>query len=151
MSPHMDSHMENENEDVAKDVVKHNEIQPKLKYLEFVFMTQRQYNQLAEKVGITVLDKYVKRLNNYIGSTGKRYKSHYHTILGWINKDADQAVPAEGQRIKRPVFFLIQEYSVLKWDKQRMKEELIKKQYSEHEIEEGFYQNEKQKCILAPI
>ena len=32
---------------------------------------------------------FIERLNNYIGSTGKRYKSHYHTILNWYRKDGD--------------------------------------------------------------
>lgn len=29
----------------------------------------------------------IERLNNYIGSTGKKYRSHYHTILNWFTKD----------------------------------------------------------------
>lgn len=60
---------------------------PKLKFMEFVLMTQGQYDQLAQKLGKTVFEQYVVRLNNYIGSKGKQYKSHYHTILNWADKD----------------------------------------------------------------
>lgn len=59
----------------------------KSRFLEFVYMTQGQHDQLAQKLGKTVLDEYVERLNNYVGSHGKKYKSHYHTILSWTNKD----------------------------------------------------------------
>lgn len=59
----------------------------KKSFSEYVFMTQGQYDQLASKLGKTVLDEYVERLNNYIGSKGKKYKSHYHTILSWTAKD----------------------------------------------------------------
>lgn len=46
---------------------------------------------------------------------------------------------------KRPAFFLITEYRGLKWEKQRIKDELYNKGYSEFEIEEGFHQSEKDK------
>lgn len=84
---HMDSHMENVNEiENSKELLKTTK-EEKVKFLDFVQMTQGQYDQLAKKLGKTVLDEYVERLNNYIGSKGKRYKSHYHTILSWTNKD----------------------------------------------------------------
>ena len=31
--------------------------------------------------------EYIDRVDNYVGSTGKKYKSHYHTILSWHRKD----------------------------------------------------------------
>lgn len=84
---HMDSHMENVNViENNKELLK-TTVEEKIKFLEFVQMTQGQYDQLAKKLGKTVLDEYVERLNNYIGSKGKRYKSHFHTILSWTNKD----------------------------------------------------------------
>jgi len=30
-------------------------------------------------------------LDNYIGSKGKKYKSHYHTILNWYRRDQIQS------------------------------------------------------------
>lgn len=82
-------HMENVNED--EDLTKQ-----KIKFSEFVLMTQGQHDQLAQKLGITVLKTYIERLNNYIGSKGKKYKSHYHTILSWADKDGvSKAGPAK--------------------------------------------------------
>lgn len=79
LSHHMGSHMGNGNANAIKD--------QQISFSEFVVMTQGQYDQLANKLGKTVLDKYVERLNNYIGSKGKKYKSHYHTILNWHSLD----------------------------------------------------------------
>jgi len=59
----------------------------KKKYLEFVLLTDDEYKKLCDRFGKSVADDYIERLNNYLGSKGKRYKSHYHTILNWSNKD----------------------------------------------------------------
>ena len=56
-------------------------------YGEFVKLTKTEYDKIITKYGLDILDEYSDRLNNYIGSTGKKYKSHYHTLLGWIRKD----------------------------------------------------------------
>jgi hypothetical protein len=42
----------------------------------------------------------IERLNNYIGSSGKKYKSHYHTILNWSRNDPPPRETA-GQRLAR--------------------------------------------------
>ena len=41
--------------------------------------------KLIEKFGSDTKN-WIERLNNYIGSKGKKYKSHYHTILAWDRK-----------------------------------------------------------------
>ena len=56
-------------------------------YGEFVKLTKTEYDKIITKYGLDIFDEYSDRLNNYIGSTGKKYKSHYHTLLGWIRKD----------------------------------------------------------------
>ncbi len=58
----------------------------KKQYLEFVYLTDKEHESLLEKYGDRAKD-YIERLNNYIGSKGKKYKSHYHTILTWASKD----------------------------------------------------------------
>jgi hypothetical protein len=63
---------------------------PTLLYGEFVKMTQAQYDSLGEKLGVKVRDELIEDLNNYIGSKGKRYKSHYHTLLQWAKKNGGQ-------------------------------------------------------------
>ena len=50
-------------------------------------MTQGQYEKLMEKHGKDFVEDMIERLNNYKGSTGKKYKSDYHTILAWDTKD----------------------------------------------------------------
>lgn len=59
-------------------------------YGEFVFLTEKEYQKLVERLGQALTTDYIERLNNYIGSKGKKYKSHYHTILSWVRKDEAQ-------------------------------------------------------------
>lgn len=55
------------------------------KYGEFknVLLTDEEYHKLE----ISNLLTYIEKLSSYIASTGKRYKSHYATILNWSRKD----------------------------------------------------------------
>lgn len=59
-------------------------------YMEFVFLLEEEHLKLVSAFGKQKTDEFITRLNNYIGSTGKKYKSHYHTILNWHNKDKQQ-------------------------------------------------------------
>ena len=65
---------------------------PKNKYGEdsLVLLTDQQYKALCVKYGWKNVEKFITRLNNYIASIGRRYKSHYHTILKWIDKDKQE-------------------------------------------------------------
>jgi len=56
-------------------------------YSEFVKLTLQQYEKLINDYEEPIIKDYIVRLNNYIGSKGKRYKSHYHTILNWMRRD----------------------------------------------------------------
>jgi len=58
----------------------------KEKYLEFVFFTKEEKSKLDERYGSKVGDM-IEVLNNYIGQSGKKYKSHYHAMLGWVAKE----------------------------------------------------------------
>lgn len=58
----------------------------KKKYLDFVFLTDDEHRKLKDKLN-SQIDDYIERLNNYIGSKGAKYKSHYFTILNWYRKD----------------------------------------------------------------
>lgn len=60
----------------------------KEKYGEFenVLLTKEEFDKLKSRLSEQT-DSYIERLSNYIASTGKRYKSHYATILNWIQKD----------------------------------------------------------------
>ena len=57
------------------------------KYGDFVYMTEEQYDTLCESIGKGNTDSYIERLDNYIGSKGKRYNSHYHVVKAWWRRD----------------------------------------------------------------
>jgi hypothetical protein len=59
----------------------------KLKFLEFVLLTEKEHLTLIEAWGELVVKEYIERLNNYIGAKGKDYRSHYHALCTWIKKD----------------------------------------------------------------
>jgi hypothetical protein len=59
----------------------------KIRFLEFVLLTQDQYSKLCADFTKEGADERIKKLNLYIGSKGDKYKSHYHTILNWEHKD----------------------------------------------------------------
>lgn len=66
-------------EDKVKDKVYIKE-NNKRKYLDFVFLDDDEYSKLLNIFWKERLDKEIAKLNNYIGSSWKKYKSHYFTI-----------------------------------------------------------------------
>ena len=66
----------NDNNDNKKD-----------KYGDFVKLTKDEHTKLTGRYSDIAIKSKIEDLNNYIGSTGKKYKSHYHTILAWLRKD----------------------------------------------------------------
>lgn len=64
-------------------------IQPALGEFENVLITEEELEKLKERFPYDWEDR-VERLSEYIQSKGKRYKSHYATILAWARKDADR-------------------------------------------------------------
>jgi len=56
----------------------------KNKYSDFVSLTEKEYQKLIEGHGEKNTQLFIEILNNYKGSTGKRYKSDYLTILNWV-------------------------------------------------------------------
>jgi len=52
-----------------------------------VKLSKDEYNKLEEKLGSSIRDDFIDRLNDYLCQKGKHYKSHYHTILTWARKD----------------------------------------------------------------
>lgn len=67
----------------------------KIKYREFVKMTKTEYDKLITEHGEAFTNTMLDRLDNYKGSTGKKYASDYRTILNWIAKD--KGVPQKGE------------------------------------------------------
>ena len=65
----------------------------KKKYAEAVTMTEEEYQKLSEQHSKAFVDKCIEILNNYKLSSGKRYKSDYHTILNWVIERVSKDYP----------------------------------------------------------
>jgi len=61
-------------------------VQDKEKHMDSVFLTKEEHLKLIKKFGEEKTQEWIENLDNYIGSKGKRYKSHYKTILVWSAK-----------------------------------------------------------------
>ncbi len=90
---HMKLHMEDKNviEDVNKNVIKID----KIKYAEFVNMSEAEYNKLIKSYGLEFVIQCITRLDNYKGSNGKKYKSDYRAILSWVVDGVKKGKPNE--------------------------------------------------------
>ncbi len=71
---------------VSKDKISKEKVS-KDKYKDYVFLTSEEFKKLREKTGAEQLESLIDDLNNYIGSTGRKYKSHYHTLLNWAKSN----------------------------------------------------------------
>lgn len=56
----------------------------KIKYAEFVSMTEQQYNTLIKNYGEEKTNRMIEVLDNYKGAKGKTYKDDYRAILNWV-------------------------------------------------------------------
>lgn len=67
----------------------------KILYLEYVYLTNTEYNKLIETYWKKIIDNEIENLNNYIWQKwGKDpYKSHYYTILNWLRKSWAKKLP----------------------------------------------------------
>ena len=72
----------------------------KKKFLEFVLLTDDEYSKLKERFGTQWADERIDRLNSYIWSTWKRYKSHYFTILSWSKNDSGTTTHSQAELMK---------------------------------------------------
>jgi len=52
-----------------------------------VVLTEDQISELNNKFGESEAAKRIEALSEYIASKGKKYSSHYATILSWARKD----------------------------------------------------------------
>lgn len=62
-------------------------IKEKFGEFENVRLSTDELQKLKSKLGAET-ESYIERLSSYIASSGKKYKSHYATILSWTQKDA---------------------------------------------------------------
>lgn len=68
--------------------------QSKVKYAEFVSMSEHEYQRLVEDYGEPAVLKFIEILDNYKGSTGKTYKNDYRAILNWVIEKVRKEFPS---------------------------------------------------------
>ncbi len=51
-----------------------------------VFLTEEEYTKLCSDLSQSVVHLLIEELDDYIGSKGARYASHYHTIRSWARR-----------------------------------------------------------------
>jgi hypothetical protein len=69
--------------DKVNNKMKKEEVE-KNKYADYVSMTTKEYEKLIEQYGEPMTKRMIEILDNYKGSSGKKYKSDYRTILNWV-------------------------------------------------------------------
>lgn len=87
-------------------------------FFKNVLLTDEEYHKLRENY-VDFADR-IERLSGYIESTGKRYKSHYATILNWARRDEEEGKP-RGK--PKEVSTIKQDYSLEAWKKRQRPED----------------------------
>ena len=86
----IDTNVENINKtkNINKNINRNKKEIVKEKFGEFenVLLSNEEFEKLKSKLGAET-ESYIERLSSYIASSGKKYKSHYATILSWTQKD----------------------------------------------------------------
>lgn len=78
-----------------KEIDKEKESKSSFGEFENVYLTESEALKLKERFGDRKLNEYITKLDNYVESTGKKYKSHYATIISWINKEQQDKTAKE--------------------------------------------------------
>ena len=81
--------------DIDIEIEKKKSIKEKKPYGEFknVLLTDEEFEKLKQR--FTDYETRIQRLSQYIASSGKRYKSHYATILTWANGEKKKEAPTK--------------------------------------------------------
>lgn len=78
----------------------------KVNYADNVKLTKEEYDKLVAENGEELTKACISKLDNYKGSSGKKYKSDYRAILSWVLDDQRQKLSRSGKKqqnnINRP-------------------------------------------------
>lgn len=72
----------------------------KYKYAEYVTLTRDEYTKLCVEYTEEGAKEMIDMLNNYKGAKGKKYKSDYFTIRGWVKERYYENLQKNGYRLK---------------------------------------------------
>ena len=53
-------------------------------------MTTEEYTKLCTSFGGVAIDKFIVRMDDYVGATGKKYKDYYRALRMWIKRDIEK-------------------------------------------------------------
>jgi hypothetical protein len=110
----------------VKDRIEKNRKEIYISYSDNVKLTEKEYNSLIAKYGNTNTQKFIEKLENYKGATGKKYKSDYKAILSWVVDAIDK-----GKKVVKE----IDEYDRLKDQSDKYLEEIARaRKEKENEI-----------------
>lgn len=70
----------------------------KINYAENVKLTKEEYDKLVAENGEELIKACITKLDNYKGSSGKKYKSDYRAILSWVLDDQRQKLSRNGAK-----------------------------------------------------
>lgn len=103
-----EEHMGNENININKNIInnkdnrkrgsKGKKEEEKIHFAEFVSMTNAEYEKLVSTYGKDFANQCINSLDNYKGSTGKKYKSDYRAILSWVIDKVKQKTQTQRRR-----------------------------------------------------
>jgi hypothetical protein len=62
-----------------------------------VLLSDEELNKLTDRLGTQRTNEMIERLDNYMESTGKRYKNFYQTILNWVKRDGEKRNQSNNQ------------------------------------------------------
>ncbi len=79
----------------------------KNRYLDCILLTKIEYQKLIDKFGKETTKEKIETLNDYIMSKGKKYSSHYHTILNFDRRNTR----TQEQKTFKPAAELEAEYA----------------------------------------
>lgn len=63
--------------------------------LSNVLLSQDQLDKLIERWPLQIVEQEIEALSCYMASKGKKYKSHYATLLNWLRRDYPDGPPKE--------------------------------------------------------
>ncbi len=72
----------------------------KIKYAEFVSLTEDEHRKLIEKYGDRITEQIIEKLNNGKGAKGYTYKSDYHAVFTWVARAVFEDMEKEGADFK---------------------------------------------------
>lgn len=88
------------NEKKEKENIKEN---IKENYADFVSLTKEEFEKLSQEFGEAGANRMIEILNNYKGSSGKKYKSDYLAIRNWVISRYNDEQPKQQSEVKRRI------------------------------------------------